>query len=152
MTQIFQILKTQIFTWNIPDPDPYPVDALPTCHHAEDVCNNDPTCRNKGHFSTLPPSTSPPSLPQPSSSAPPPHHQHYHHHNRHDYHQHHPHDWTVNTTIAGLIIDGQILLKSIMRTWICALQTCIIIVFLSAVQTFTNSCPVQRGQCVMKDV
>merc|ERR1719412_1446146 len=49
------------------DPDPYPVDALPTCHHAEDVCNNDPTCRNK-------------------------------------------------------------------------------------VQTFTNSCPVRRGQCVMKDV
>merc|ERR1719195_44639 len=47
--------------------DPYPVDALPTCHHAEDVCNNDPTCRNK-------------------------------------------------------------------------------------VQTFPNSCPVQRGQCVMKDV
>jgi len=27
--------------------DPYPVDALPTCHHAQDVCNNDPTCRNK---------------------------------------------------------------------------------------------------------
>jgi len=27
--------------------DPYPVDALPTCEHAQDVCDNDQTCRNK---------------------------------------------------------------------------------------------------------
>merc|ERR1719430_2196826 len=27
--------------------DPYPVDALPTCEHAQDVCDNDQTCRSK---------------------------------------------------------------------------------------------------------
>jgi hypothetical protein len=27
--------------------DPYPVDALPTCGHAQDVCDNDQTCRSK---------------------------------------------------------------------------------------------------------
>ena len=27
--------------------DPYPVDALPYCTHAQDVCNNDPGCKSK---------------------------------------------------------------------------------------------------------
>ena len=41
-------LKTSLeYIYTLSADDPYPVDALPYCTHAEDVCNNDKSCKNK---------------------------------------------------------------------------------------------------------